>query len=154
MQTDDINLTQLDDTDLINEYDDLEHYDQEGDLEPSEELDHMLDRAATGEFDQPAVDTGEGREQGLRVVETDEIGQANDRAKSSINDLPIKVTAQVGMFSMPLGELENLSEGDLIQVSPDYQNKVSLQVAGTEIGIGEIVSINGDVAIQVTRLWS
>ncbi len=79
---------------------------------------------------------------------------ADHVTKSSVSNLPVTVTAHIGSFSMSHEQIESLQVEDLILVNPHYQNKVSLRVGENEIGIGQIVSVNGDVAIQIIRLWS
>jgi flagellar motor switch/type III secretory pathway protein FliN len=71
----------------------------------------------------------------------------------STNELPIKIDVYVGSFAMNGKEVSELRPGDLIRVDPDYRNRVSLQVNNAEIGVGEIVSLDGEVAIQMVRIW-
>jgi len=151
MQTEDMNLNNTEEIDLIEELDDVESFDEEGGVLSDEEMGHTQAATAIDEQDEAAA-KDENAKHALNIIRAD-VREGNVHAKSSINDLPILVTAQIGMFSMSLNDFENLNEGDLIQVSPDYQNRVSLQVSGSEIGVGEVVSINGDIAIQITRLW-
>lgn len=88
------------------------------------------------------------------MTNVDIISHDIDIATTSIDNLSITVTAYIGSFSMSYRQLKNIREKDLILVDPYYQKKVSLRVDDREIGIGEVVTINGDVAIQIMRLWS
>jgi flagellar motor switch/type III secretory pathway protein FliN len=71
----------------------------------------------------------------------------------STNELPIKIDVNVGTFVMDERQVSKLRPCDLIRVDPSYRNRVSLQVNNAEIGIGEIISLNGEVAIQIVRMW-
>jgi flagellar motor switch/type III secretory pathway protein FliN len=72
---------------------------------------------------------------------------------NSANELPIRVDVYVGTFVMNERQISTLHPTDLIRVEPHYRNRVSLQVNNAEIGIGEIISLEGEVAIQIVRMW-
>jgi len=90
----------------------------------------------------------------LHVIPNQETEEEDVVVKSSIDDLPIHVTFHIGTCTMTCKQIESLQANDLISVRPHYQDKVSVRVNDSEIGVGQVVSVNGEAAVQVTRLWS
>jgi flagellar motor switch/type III secretory pathway protein FliN len=84
---------------------------------------------------------------------TETTHESNPIKMRSANDLPIKVDVHIGTFVMDEKQILKLRSKDLIRVDPNYRNRVSLQVNNAEIGVGEIISLDGDIAIQIVRLW-
>lgn len=143
---------------MSNEEAELELDSEEAYLEPdSEENLEFIDEVEQHDVQQHT--DIEAIEQGLRNSNARRHNPQSSNAdelvpKSGVSDLPITVTVHVGSFAMTMSQIENLKPNDLIAVEPSYQNKVSLRVDGCEIGVGQIVSLNGEVSIQIMKLWS
>ena len=73
--------------------------------------------------------------------------------QSSIDSIPIKIDVYIGSFSMLESEIKDLRKNDLIYIDRCYQHQVSLRIDQKEIGIGEIIAMDDDLAIQVINIW-
>jgi flagellar motor switch/type III secretory pathway protein FliN len=63
----------------------------------------------------------------------------------------IELTATVGVQAMPLSRLSSLAAGDVIELRQSVQS-VDLRVDGHVIGQGELLNVDGELAVRVVSL--
>ncbi|RYX93968.1 MAG: YscQ/HrcQ family type III secretion apparatus protein [Comamonadaceae bacterium] len=68
-----------------------------------------------------------------------------------IDDVPVRVTFDLGEREIPLGDLRSLQPGYLFNLGRDPRNTVSIRANGRLIGEGELVDIEGRVGVSVLR---
>lgn len=68
-----------------------------------------------------------------------------------IDDVPVRVTFDLGEREIPLGDLRTLQPGYLFNLGRDPRNTVSIRANGRLIGEGELVDIEGRVGVSVLR---
>jgi len=70
----------------------------------------------------------------------------------TIEAVPVPVRAVLDRKTMKLGELMNLNEGDVVAMPRPAGENVSIYAGGALIGWGEVVLIEGAMAIRVAEL--
>lgn len=68
-----------------------------------------------------------------------------------IDDVPVRVTFDLGEREIPLGDLRSLQPGYLFNLGRDPRNTVSIRANGRLIGEGELVDIEGRVGVSILR---
>jgi flagellar motor switch protein FliN len=69
-----------------------------------------------------------------------------------IEHVPVQLHAELGRKKMSFGELLNLKEGDVVALPRPAGDPVDVFVAGSNIGQGEVLMVNGAMAIRVAAL--
>ena len=72
---------------------------------------------------------------------------------SSLEHLPIQVVFDLGELSFTVGELQALQVGQPLALSRPLSSAVALRVNGALIGTGELVEIEGELAVTITSLF-
>jgi type III secretion protein Q len=93
----------------------------------------------------------------LRVVKGvhEIMSDADDHTESApalLDDVPVRLTFDLGEREIPLGELRTLLPGYLFNLGRDPRNTVNIRANGRVIGEGELVEIEGRVGVSVLRL--
>lgn len=68
-----------------------------------------------------------------------------------IDDVPVRVTFDLGEREISLGDLRSLQPGYLFNLGRDPRSTVSIRANGRLIGEGELVDIEGRVGVSVLR---
>ena len=68
------------------------------------------------------------------------------------DQLPIQLVFELGRLQLNLGELQRLSQGYIIPLSRDLQAPVDILANGRRIGKGQILDVDGQVAVRITQL--
>lgn len=74
-----------------------------------------------------------------------------DRMQSLL-DVPLALRAELDQRSMSLGELLELSAGSIIKLSRPTGENIDIYAGEVLIGWGEILQIDGSVAVRVADL--
>lgn len=109
---------------------------------------------AQDEYEQQAF--AEEPHESLPEENLSELDTSAEEHQENINALgcaKITIDACLGSFVLDFNQIQNLQEGHLIQLASEYNGKISLRNNGTEIGIGSIVAVNDQLAIQIEKLW-
>jgi type III secretion protein Q len=69
-----------------------------------------------------------------------------------LEDLPIRISFDLGERSMPLHELQSLSPGYTFDLGRDLRQAVQVRANGMLIGEGELVDIDGRIGVVVNTL--
>jgi type III secretion protein Q len=72
-------------------------------------------------------------------------------ADVSLDELPLRLTFELGRLEVPLAELETVGPGHVFDLGRDPQQAVDIMSAGRRIGRGEIVAIGPALGVRV--LW-
>ncbi|MBN2192753.1 MAG: FliM/FliN family flagellar motor switch protein [Polyangiaceae bacterium] len=100
---------------------------------------------------------GETRTLALDVEEADVddgTRDTDDSLTEVILDVPIVVRIELGVVSMPAREWSELRPGDVIRTDRRIGSPAVLRVAGREIATGELVEVDGDLAVRVLTFLS
>jgi type III secretion protein Q len=68
-----------------------------------------------------------------------------------IDDVPVRLTFDLGEREISLGDLRSLEPGYLFNLGRDPRSTVSIRANGRLIGDGELVDIEGRVGVSVLR---
>lgn len=83
-------------------------------------------------------------------------GEDDDMDTSSITNLwdslQIEMSAEFEKIKVSLGELKNIQEGLVVDISSVYNNKVSLKVGEQVVADGELVIVNDRYGVKVTNV--
>lgn len=71
---------------------------------------------------------------------------------SLLDDIPVRLTFDVGQRAMTLAELRTLQEGYLFNLGRDPRGAVCIRANGRAIGEGELVDIEGRIGVSIVRL--
>lgn len=106
-------------------------------------------------------------ENGLRVVEGvgEMMAEAEEQAFGQeagegaggangplLDDIPVRLTFDVGQRAMTLAELRTLQEGYLFNLGREPRSAVCIRANGRPIGEGELVDIEGRIGVSIVRL--
>ncbi len=67
--------------------------------------------------------------------------------------IPITLTFEVGRLEVTLGELRRLGPGSVLQLGRGAGELVTIAAHGRTIGRGELVEVEGAVAVRIVRLF-
>lgn len=88
--------------------------------------------------------------------DNDNNGEEEDMDTSSITNLwdslQIEMSAEFEKIKVSLGELKNIQEGLVVDISSVYNNKVSLKVGEQVIAEGELVIVNDRYGVKVIKV--
>lgn len=65
----------------------------------------------------------------------------------------VAIDACIGSFSIDFTQVSGLQVEDIIALDPNYDGTISLRNQGVEIGTANIVAVNGQLALQIRKLW-
>jgi type III secretion protein Q len=86
--------------------------------------------------------------EGVREVMTD-VDDSVAAASGLIEDVPVRLTFDLGEREISLGDLRSLQPGYLFNLGRDPRSTVSIRANGRLIGDGELVDIEGRVGVSV-----
>lgn len=75
-----------------------------------------------------------------------------DEEPLGLNELPIRLTFDLGERTLTLGELRSLQVGQSLELGRALPSVVSLRVNGALIGTGEMVEIDGRLGVTISTL--
>ncbi len=101
--------------------------------------------------DGAVVLVGGARDLALDVEET-EVTQDDDAVTEAIYDAPLIVRIELGSVAMSAREWVELRPGDVIRTDQRIASPVVLRVAGRSLATGELVDVDGDLAVRILSL--
>lgn len=104
--------------------------------------------------DGAVVLVGGARELALDVEEVEvAVGtQDDDSVTEAICDAPLVVRVELGSVAMSAREWVELRPGDVIRTDHRIASPVILRVAGRDVARGELVDVDGDLAVRILSL--
>ena len=99
-------------------------------------------------------------EQGLRIerrtdakeqrMSTGHVEKTGSAADSSIAaDAPIELQVEIARFSLSLGELQRLQQGDVLTTGRRIGERVAIRVGNQTFAEGELVDVEGEVGVRL-----
>ncbi len=70
----------------------------------------------------------------------------------NLDDLPLRLTCELGRLDLTLGELCELGEGSVLPLGRRPERAVDLVINGRRMGLGRLVTIGDDLGVQIERL--
>jgi len=62
------------------------------------------------------------------------------------------VRVEIGAISLPAKDWAQLRPGDILETSQPVGSEVTLRVAGKAIALGELLNIEGELGVRITKL--
>lgn len=75
--------------------------------------------------------------------------EMNEENTNLWDSIQVDMTAVFEKVKIPLGELKNIEEGIVVDISSVYDNKVYLQVGGKTVAYGDLVIINDRYGVKI-----
>jgi type III secretion system YscQ/HrcQ family protein len=88
------------------------------------------------------------RTRGRRMPDDD----LSDPASALARDAPIELSLEIARFQLTLGELERVRAGDVLLTGRRIGELVTLRAAGQALAEGELVDVEGELGVRITRL--
>lgn len=95
----------------------------------------------------------------VKRMEQETMINTNDDADSllqfnpdDMGDIPVRITFDIGERQILLKELSKLAPGYIFDLGLAPERAVNLRMNGVRIGEGELVEINGQVGVSITRI--
>ena len=84
--------------------------------------------------------------------------EASDAASAtpvaSLADLPVRLSFDLGELSLTLAQLQALQPGQALALGRPLDGAVRVRANGVLIGEGELVQIDGQLGVSLSRLWA
>ena len=69
------------------------------------------------------------------------------------DEIPVTLTFEVGRLEIPLGELRRMGPGAVLELGRGAGELVEIAAHGRSVGRGELVEVDGAVAVRIVRLF-
>jgi type III secretion protein Q len=79
-------------------------------------------------------------------------GTAHAASNHLLDDIPVRLTFDVGEREISLGDLRSIQPGYVFNLGRDPRSLVNIRANGRLVGEGELVDIEGRVGVSVLRL--
>jgi len=108
---------------------------------------------AAGEVDSAATDAAEVEVTLPRFAQlVDSGGIAEDTSIHRFYDINIKVSAELGSVTLPIGELLELGEGSVIKLNRSVSSPVDVIANGIRVARGEVVVVDDCFAVRIKEI--
>jgi len=67
-------------------------------------------------------------------------------------DIPVRLSVEVGSVSLKLAEIMDLSEGSVVELDRQANELLDINVNGTLVAKGEVVTVDGRFGIRVSEV--
>ena len=113
-----------------------------------------LARRGTGDEWQLAEEPRPAQRQGRGIwtMDGDDLS-ARPAAVADLDAIPVTLTFEVGRLEVPLGELRRMGPGSVLELGRGMGELVEIAAHGRPIGRGELVEVDGAVAVRIVRLF-
>jgi flagellar motor switch protein FliN/FliY len=88
-------------------------------------------------------------ETGEAAPAADEVAGISGRNYRLLQDIPLRLSVEVGSTSLKLSELLDLGEGSVVELDRQANELLDILVNGTLVAKGEVVTVNGRFGIRV-----
>ena len=82
----------------------------------------------------------------------DEVDVNSGDDEFSLDELPVRLSFDLGERGIALGELRTLMPGYTFQLGRDVRRAVIIRANGRAIGEGEVVDVDGRIGVAILRL--
>ena len=91
---------------------------------------------------------------GEKIMPESSNNQMKEPSVININDMPVRLSFDLGEESLTFKEVTNLQPGYILNLKKPFTNIIKIRSQNQLIGKGEIVDIEGRVGIRITQLFS
>lgn len=88
----------------------------------------------------------------LGATDIQEANVDHSKHASIMDDLNIKIVFSAGEVSLPLSKLQALCSGEVIELPRVASTRVEMIANGQVIGTGELIEVDGRLAIEIISL--
>lgn len=85
------------------------------------------------------------------LIQMNENDYNNDA--SSIENIPVKLSFDLGEIELPFNQLKTITEGYTVQLDKPLPQAVTIRSHNKVIGLGDLVDIDGNIGVRVSRLF-
>lgn len=85
-------------------------------------------------------------------VEDNNEGDNNMSTNNLWDSIEVEMTAEFDAVKITLGDLKNIEEGNVVDLTSIYDNKVTLRVEDKTIARGELVIVNDRYGVKITEI--
>ncbi|MEE9351474.1 MAG: FliM/FliN family flagellar motor switch protein [Thiotrichaceae bacterium] len=116
-------------------------------------------RLGSGDFFHASVNSNQlTLESGIQKMSdenlNDSFNETNTDTIASIQDVPVRLTFDLGDLILPFKEIQSLTQGYLIDLNTPVTQAVTIRSLNRVIGTGELVNIDGHMGVRVVKLFS
>ena len=90
-------------------------------------------------------------ESGIQIMSEE---NNNDDIIASVEEVPVRLTFDLGELIMPFKEIQSLTQGYLIDLNTPVSQAVTIRSLNRVIGTGELVNIDGHMGVRIVKLFS
>jgi type III secretion system YscQ/HrcQ family protein len=109
-------------------------------------------RAGRLEVETIACSAEPGMTSGRRIPDNAPLGSASEEGSALGRDAPIELALEIARFQLSLGELERVRAGDVLATGRRVGDRVTLRAANQALAEGELVEVEGELGVRITRL--
>jgi type III secretion protein Q len=77
--------------------------------------------------------------------------QGVDQQEGMLDDVPIRLSVEIGERSMSVNQLSHLRVGQTIELNRSPSDLVSLRAGGDLVAQGELVNIEGQLGVRILK---
>jgi type III secretion protein Q len=70
-----------------------------------------------------------------------------------VSDIPLKLVVKLGTIEFTVGDLGKMLEGKVYPIDSMCPGKVQLMANGMELARGQLVEVDGKLAVEIQRRW-
>jgi flagellar motor switch/type III secretory pathway protein FliN len=101
-----------------------------------------------------AAETEELIEDDMTMSADEEMDSSSSRlVKAPIADVPLKLNVKLGSIQFTLEDLGRMVEGKVYPIDSICPGKVQLMANGIEVARGQLVDVEGRLAVEIQRRW-
>lgn len=86
------------------------------------------------------------------AMDTEHDVLTEDERTPSLDDIPVRLSFELGTIELSLEELQGLAPGMVVPIGEALPPTVRIRCSGRWIGAGELVEVDGRLGVQLTRL--
>ncbi len=149
---DSVSLDALDDTQELEEFNELYADDNEGVMGVGPISADAVEPGRLGEKKSWCGEEVADLAESMAVFNAEIHSSSEPIEQGNIDQILHRVEFHIGSCSISRGNLNILKEGDLVKLNSNYYKSVSVRVGEIEIGVGEVVKVDDDLAIRIKQI--
>ena len=91
---------------------------------------------------------------GEKIMPESSNNQMKEKPVVNINDMPIRLSFDLGEESLTFKEVTSLRPGYILNLKKPFTNVIKIRSQNQLIGKGEIIDIDGKVGVRITQLFN
>lgn len=80
--------------------------------------------------------------------------QNNDENIASIDEVPVRLTFDLGDLTIPFNEVKSLTLGSIVDLNTPITQAVRIRSLNRIVGTGELVNIDGHMGVRIVKLFA